>query len=267
VTAAGYLLAAYALATLPLAIRGGSWAAFAMHLGAATVLVAIRGRRARTWLPIVVAPLLYFTLPDLMRGWAGGEVLYHDAWLMRWELAVFGNPSRQLAGFAPWCLLSELLHAGYLSYYPMIFVPAALLSRAGDEPGTRTLALAVGIAFVVCYAAFILFPVQGPRYISAPEVICDGPLRRATLGILESGSSRGAAFPSSHVAVAVAASVACWYRRASWTPVVAAATVLLATGAVYGGFHYAIDVVAGGVVGMGAAYLTRLLPQTGYEAP
>jgi membrane-associated phospholipid phosphatase len=46
--------------------------------------------------------------------------------------------------------------------------------------------------------------------------------------------------------------------------IVAVVTTGLALGAIYGGFHYAIDVVAGAVLGIGAAMaglgLTRSIP-------
>jgi membrane-associated phospholipid phosphatase len=72
-----------------------------------------------------------------------------------------------------------------------------------------------------------------------------------THALLEAGSSRGAAFPSSHVGVSVAACFACWRWQKPLAPLVTLLTVGLALGAVYGGFHYAIDALAG--AGFGAA--------------
>jgi undecaprenyl-diphosphatase len=73
------------------------------------------------------------------------------------------------------------------------------------------------------------------------------------LAVLVSGSSRGAAFPSSHAAVSVAASVAALRFQPKVGAVVAFVTALLLVGAVYGGFHYGVDMIAGAVVGLGVA--------------
>jgi membrane-associated phospholipid phosphatase len=84
-------------------------------------------------------------------------------------------------------------------------------------------------------------------------------MRRLVLRILQGASSRGAAFPSSHVSVAVAqAWLAMRYQRrvGRWT---CALAVGLACGAVYGGFHYALDALVGAAVGAAAALCARPL--------
>jgi membrane-associated phospholipid phosphatase len=70
------------------------------------------------------------------------------------------------------------------------------------------------------------------------------------LWLLEAGSARGTAFPSSHVAVAVVQSAFAlkYQRRVGWVATVA--TILIGCGAVYGGFHYATDVIAGAALGL-----------------
>jgi membrane-associated phospholipid phosphatase len=103
-----------------------------------------------------------------------------------------------------------------------------------------------------CYLIFVVWPVQGPRYLSPPIGVPTGPVRGLALTILEGGSSRGAAFPSSHVAVAVTQSLVMLRHRRALGAVVSAVTVALALGAVYGGFHYAVDALTGALVGAAA---------------
>ena len=105
----------------------------------------------------------------------------------------------------------------------------------------------------------MVFPVQGPRYIAPPAGVPDGLFRSLTLALLEGGSSRGAAFPSSHVSVAVAQTLLAlrFQRRLGW--VLVPVTTLLALGAVYGGFHYAVDVLVGAALGVVSAWLARPL--------
>jgi membrane-associated phospholipid phosphatase len=209
------------------------------------------------WLPLLAVPACYAALPAVAAGL--GRVALHDARVIGWELALFGaSPVLGLSARWPSRALSELLHAGYLSYYLLIYAPPAWLwwraARRPDDGAARAFAAAVftvWLTFACCYAAFAWFPVQGPWYEwPAPATVPDGPVRRAVHALLHAGSSRGTAFPSSHVAVSVAHTVALARVAPRLAAPAAVATALLAIGAVYGGFHYGVDVVAGALVGL-----------------
>jgi membrane-associated phospholipid phosphatase len=106
------------------------------------------------------------------------------------------------------------------------------------------------LVYAVCFLVFIMFPVEGPRYAwGAPTGVPGGAVRSFSLAVLERGSSRGTAFPSSHAAVAVAQSIVALRYQRRVGIVVSVTSVLLMIGAVYGGFHYAIDIVAGAAIG------------------
>ena len=102
---------------------------------------------------------------------------------------------------------------------------------------------------------------QGPRYLFPPPVGegAQGPVYALAHRLLEAGSSRGAAFPSSHVGVAVAQTVMIARFAPRWAPLVGGLTIGLALGAVYGGFHYAIDAAAGLLLGAALAALAPSL--------
>lgn len=199
--------------------------------------------------PLLLMPLLYGELPQLI-AIAGSS--YHDAMIQQLELRVFGEqPSHVLAAHAPVVALSELLHSAYLAYYPTIFIPAAILYATGERRGFAQLVLGITATYAMCWTIFILFPVEGPRYEwAAPLDVPNGFVRRIALAILARGSSRGAAFPSSHVAVSVVQAVVMmrWSRSAAM--LLAVVALLVGIGAVYGGFHYGLDVVAGGLLGV-----------------
>jgi membrane-associated phospholipid phosphatase len=126
--------------------------------------------------------------------------------------------------------------------------------------------LALTLSAVLCYLVFVVWPVQGPRYLAAPPGIPDGPIRSLTLSLVETGSSRGAAFPSSHVAISVAQTLSMLRHRRGFGVVLALVTFLLAMGAVYAGFHYVIDTLAGLAFGTFAVWLARPLAR-GARAP
>jgi len=229
------------------------WAMVAAHLVALAGLAWAARSRTRNvladWLPLGLTAFFYAELPHLIAG--VNSPGYHDRTIQAWELALFGmQPSHDWAGRAPWLLFSEAVHLGYLSYYFMIFGPPLILYLAGRRREFAGAQLAIIATFVVCYTVFILFPVEGPRYAwPAPPGIPDGPIRSFALMLLEGGSSRGTAFPSSHAAVAVAATIGgLWYQRKVGM-LTAGMTVLLVLGAVYGGYHYAIDMIVGILVG------------------
>jgi membrane-associated phospholipid phosphatase len=203
------------------------------------------------WYPLLIMPLLYTELALLnVAVWNGR---YFDPLIIGWEQTLFGGqPSMQLSRAFHFLPLSELLHGAYLSYYFIIYAPPLILYATGNREAQRTAVFAVMLTFFVHYLFFIFFPVQGPRYLfPAPDGdLARGPVYALTHRVLAAGSSRGAAFPSSHVAVAVTQSAFAFRLLPRWAPWLALMTLGLAVGAVYGGFHYATDAVAGLLLGL-----------------
>jgi membrane-associated phospholipid phosphatase len=196
--------------------------------------------------------LLYAEIPSLIS--AIGST-YHDSIVQKIELTVFGmQAARRFAAEFPNLVISELLHAGYLSYYPAIFVPPLLLYLRGERRGYAETVLALTTTYLVCWGIFAFAPVEGPRYLwGASASAPDGMMRRLANEVLAAGSSRGAAFPSSHMAVMTAQTIMAfrWQRGVGW--VLSVLTLLVGFGAVYGGFHYGTDMLAGAVLGTGIA--------------
>lgn len=210
-------------------------------------------RVARTlfdWAPLLLVPLLYKELAILNTAFHGGT--YFDPLVIAWEQSIFGGqPSRGWAAAAPFLWLSEPLHAAYLSYYFIILVPPLLLFLRGARADFRAGVFALMLAFFTHYLFFIYFPVQGPRYLFPPPGgdLANGFFYQIAHRVLEAGSAQGAAFPSSHVGVSVAQTLIVARYLPRLTPVFALLTLGLALGAIYGGFHYATDAVAGLLLG------------------
>lgn len=251
----GYLAATGLLAAATLSGTGAGLAAGHAAAAAAVWWLSRRPlpgraplRFLRLFLPVLATPLLYAELETLNQLVAPG---YLDGLVQRWEAWLFGGqPSLAAARRWPSLWVSELLHLGYLSYYLVVPVAAlAVWARAGDR-GLERAAVTVGLGFFLCYLVFAVFPVAGPRYEFAG--IEGTPSRGAVFGlvhaVLEAGSSKGTAFPSSHVAAAASALLATWRDARRWFWVLLAPVVLLTVGTVYGRFHYAVDALAGLVV-------------------
>ena len=118
------------------------------------------------------------------------------------------NPAASFAAAAPWRALSEMLHLSYLCYYPIIYGPLLILYFQRRREAFRATGFAVALTYYCCYSIFVLYPVRGPWDLwPLSEAQPDGPFRSIAVRILEAGSSTGAAFPSSHQAVAVVQTV------------------------------------------------------------
>lgn len=257
------VLAAYLAAVALLALALGRpvtrwWPSAAAYAAGAVVLVLVMPRLPQTapvrvlrdWLPMAAVPFLYGDIARLNDLVAQG---YHDAAVQRLELALFhGQPSVVWRQYLPWRPLAEYLHIGYLSYY--VLLPglglALYLPRRLDE--YRLALTTVLLVFAVCYLVYIVYPVAGPWYnFARPDPASLGWVApRWVHGVLERGASKGAAFPSSHVAVATVV----WLLAGRFVPplfvVYSALVPALAFGTVYGGFHYLVDSIAGWAVGV-----------------
>lgn len=242
------------------------------HVGVGSLLLfgapsrlraAARGRVFRVlrdWYPLLLMPALYWELPMLNGSVWDGH--FFDGVVQSWEAALFGGqPSATLAARWSWLPLSELLHMAYLAYYPVIYVfPAVLYARGAREPFHATV-FALMLGFTASYVIFTAFPVQGPRYLfpSPAGDLSGGWFYRLTHAVLESGSSQGAAFPSSHAAVALIQTVSAMRYLPRAAPLLALITAGIAIGAVYGGFHYGIDMLAGLLLGLVVAWLSPIV--------
>jgi membrane-associated phospholipid phosphatase len=207
------------------------------------------------WAPLLLIPPLYKELAVLNRSVHGGT--YFDGLVIDWEQALFGGqPSRDWAAAAPQTWLSEPLHFAYLSYYFIIFLPPLLLYMRGRRTEFRAGLFVLMMAFFAHYVFFIYFPVQGPRYLFPPPSgeLANGFFFQLAHRVLEAGSAQGAAFPSSHVGVSVVQTMVVWRYLPRLAPIFALLTLGLALGAIYGGFHYATDAIAGALLGVGVFF-------------
>ena len=264
--AALLLLAGYlALTSVPLARLGivtGQWVPLGMHAVALGIVLAANASQARTtqilrdWTPLGLGPFLYVELRWIIEG-AGRP--HAETLVASWEAGLFpSDPSAALATRWPSLAVSELLHFCYLSYYAIVYVPPALLWLRGRRREFADTVLALVAVYALCFTTYMLFPVDGPRFVHGPSTAPVGPIRSLVVQLLASGSSRGTAFPSSHVAAALVAAVCALRFQRAVGAVVAVLTLGLAVGAVYGGYHYAVDVLVGTVAAVLALALIRL---------
>ncbi|HXF95348.1 MAG TPA: phosphatase PAP2 family protein [Gemmatimonadales bacterium] len=167
----------------------------------------------------------------------------------------------------PQVWLSESLHFVYVSYYAMLVVPPLVLIWQGRSEALRDLTWRLLLTYLVCFACYLAFPVDGPG-AALPRPA--GPLTQGWFYSLShtlnaAGTSAGTAFPSSHVAGAVTLAWIGWRWLPRWVAgimALQAAGVFAAT--VYTQNHYLIDAVGGlllalAMQGYGVRWAARVL--------
>jgi membrane-associated phospholipid phosphatase len=222
-------------------------------------------RPIRDWLPMALIPFMYFQHRFIV---GGIGMVKKDGRIAALDRQLFnGDLWSSLAQSMPSVAVSEFLHLSYISYYPLIAIPPLLLwIRNRRHEFTMTIITLV-IAYLICFSMSVAIPVDGPRFVHGPAAAPTGPLRGLALAILKLFSSRGSAFPSSHVAAAIAASYCALRYQRKIGYVAAVLTVGLALGAIYGGLHYATDIIAGTGVGFVAILIARRLERAPAAQP
>jgi len=213
----------------------------------------------RCFYPMILYTFLYCETHRLDR-----LFLHHglDGFFIDLDQMLFGQQlSRTLMEKLPYAWVSETFYLFYFSYYVMVFGVGLLLYLGRRSQILRYVTI-VSFVFYVCYLVYIFLPVMGPhgtevgtvftgRLASVgprlvPEAIQRGlffQLMKLVYRAVE--PEGGAAFPSSHVAVAVATLWFTWsyFKRLRWLHLIAVIMLCLST--VYCGYHYAVDVVGG----------------------
>lgn len=188
-----------------------------------------------------------------------------DPHFLKLEDRLFGTqPSVALMDAFPHRWLSEILYAAYFSYYFMV-VGLGLWLLWRNRPAFRHFISVVSFVFYACYLTYMWVPVIGPRLLfrptperewyqahypglslpAFPETVQHGPFFELMAFIYRNLEAMSAAFPSSHVAIAVTTLWFSWryVRPLRW--IHAVTVVLLSISTVYCRYHYAVDVPAG----------------------
>jgi len=187
-----------------------------------------------------------------------------DPAFIRLDERIFGaQPSLTFMQRLPHWLVSEVFYASYFSYYVMITGVGLALFLRSRRQFFHYLSV-VSFVFYICYLTYIFTPVTGPRvfyravdgYELPPDVqpamlpgfpaaVQTGPFFRLMAWIYDTFEASGAAFPSSHVAVAITT----LFFSFQYLPRIRVAhlvvVVLLCLSTVYCRYHYAVDVAAG----------------------
>lgn len=189
---------------------------------------------------------------------------YLDPFFIRLEEWLFGcQPSLVWMQKLPYIWVSELFYISYFSYYLMIAGVGLWLFLRNKEHFQHFVSL-VSFIFYICFTIYIFVPVVGPRifYKEIVEFALPADLSPANVPVFPESvkagifynimaviylcfESPGAAFPSSHVAIALTTV----YFSFKYLPKIRyfhlVLALMLCLSTVYCRYHYLVDVFAG----------------------
>ncbi|MCX7723177.1 MAG: phosphatase PAP2 family protein, partial [Verrucomicrobiae bacterium] len=189
---------------------------------------------------------------------------YLDPFFVRLEEKLFGfQPSIAFMQWLPYRWASELFYAAYFSYYVMITGVGLALLLKNRQQFLHYVSV-VSFTFYVCYLTYIFTPVIGPRLFyreiagyqlppevipnpipPIPEAVQSGIFYKIMAVIYDIFESPGAAFPSSHIAVALVTLYFSFKYLRAVRHIHAVTVLLLCLSTVYGHYHYVVDVIGG----------------------
>jgi membrane-associated phospholipid phosphatase len=162
-------------------------------------------------------------------------------------------------------LVTEWMMFGYTFYLMLIPITVCTLYLKKKFAESSHLTFSLLTTFIICYFGFILFPVEGPRFVlkSQYTVVYGGYFFKMIADLIEKNAMlHGGCFPSAHCAAATVMLLLSfkYYRKMFYWILPIIITLYIST--VYGRYHYPIDVLAGiitGIIGIKLSYpLQRL---------
>lgn len=216
----------------------------------------------RHFYPILLYAPFYREIGVLNQMFATGV---YDHQVILFEQRLFGfQPGLALMDRFPSPWVSEVMYFSYFSYYVMIAGVGLALFLRNRQQFFHFVSV-TSFVFFCCYLAYIFYPVIGPRvfYSTVPDYVLPAELQALypavrfppavqagvffqIMGVLyDYFEPAGAAFPSSHVAVAIVTAT----FSARYLPRICALhwfmVVMMSVSTVYCRYHYAVDVLAG----------------------
>ena len=178
-------------------------------------------------------------------GWEDAKLIAFDRWLTG------VNPSLWLERFAH-PALNEFMQFAYFTYFAYLLILGGVLYYRRDAQGYWGVMTYSAAGYVLGYVISMFFPVQSPWFSMAGMwhgELVGGPFTAAINFIEKCGRVHGAAFPSQHVAGAVAALLGAWRHRRWLFWVFLPFVLCMCVSTVYVRNHYVADVFGGMVTG------------------
>jgi membrane-associated phospholipid phosphatase len=220
---------------------------------------------ARDWIPQAMAMVAYQQMglfaaraPQhlLESKWIVFDRLLLDTFHLRAALESLG------------VVIPFLLELSYLFVYAVPPITMGILYALGERRKADLVLAIYLIALFLCYGQFPFWPSEPPRVVFAGQDLPNfsTPVRDLNLWLVGNGGIHTSVFPSAHVSGVFAVALGLLYvvpKRRKLIAAYCVYAILVALATVYGRYHYAVDALAGAVIGVLApplgAWLWRLV--------
>ncbi len=178
-------------------------------------------------------------------GWQDAKLIAFDHWLTGVHPTVwleqFATPAR-----------NDFMQFVYLTYFTYLLVVGGVLYYRRDWRGYWSVMTYSAVGYAIGYVIAICFPIESPWFsmVGAWHGELRGGAATSVINFIEHyGRVRGAAFPSEHVAGAVAATWGAWRHRKWLFWVMLPLVACMCVSTIWGRYHYVADVFAGMITG------------------
>ncbi len=203
----------------------------------------------RHWYPHLFFLFCFEELGKLVHlvtpSWQDAKLIAFDQWLTG------VNPSFWLERFAH-PARNEFMQLAYFTYFLFLLILGGILYYRRDLKSYWAVMTYSATGYVLGYVISIFFPVQSPWFTFAGmwhSDLAGGPFTGLINLIEKCGRVHGAAFPSQHVAGAVAALWGAWRHRRWLFWIFLPSVLCMCVSTVYVRNHYVADVFGGIVTG------------------
>lgn len=209
---------------------------------------------AHDWLPaiffITVFEEVSFLSLSLRTGWQNEPILVLESYLFHVA------PMEWMHAHAKTWLI-EFLEFGYFAFYPLYPVVGGIFwawrARPRFTGAFCKLTDSLSVGYVICYATYLLFPTQSPANRAGVQQIGSshgGIFQHLVRMVQNHAGVHGNAFPSAHIMLTFIVLMYAYRFLPRVAPWLLFPILLMCVGAVYDGYHYATDVIAGALMGI-----------------
>ena len=200
----------------------------------------------RHWYPLILVAY-YFSVSTIVCRVVFPE--YLDPYFQYIDKRIFGyQPAIEWGKWYNNTIIQEIFYFAYFSYYLIVPGVAFLICFKKREYFQKYI-FTISFVYYVCFFTYSILPVVGGRYwddIFQLAMTSRGGIFPGIMAFIYTNSQhKGAAFPSSHVAIMVVVNMATFKYSARLGKALMPLTILLTVATVYCHYHYVVDTLFG----------------------
>jgi len=205
---------------------------------------------ARDW-----APFLYVSVAYYLTGYLFvAPSLTLEAWLLKWDHVWFGDPTTRFSRWPAWLIAYlDVIYTLCFMLLPGGFAALALTGHSSQANRYWTMVLAADLG---AFAPLSVFQTRPPWALERPPTLAASRMHRLASHVVRNATTGVNTFPSGHVAVTIAVALGVISTLPLLGIVLLVCAASIAVACVVGRYHYAVDVLAGAVLGFGVCAVT-----------